>query len=129
MAGPRILDLEARVQQAAAQRSIEFGVEWKGASKGYKLTDKASYKFLEAAQKYGIVLCIDESGRGERAAFSPRIFSLVSKVSTEPVSLERSSGISNAMNLSMSHLGVQIPPAARTRGSSQNIARDNHPIP
>jgi uncharacterized protein len=31
-----------------------YTAEWKGASKGYKLTDKASYKFLEAAQKLGI---------------------------------------------------------------------------
>jgi predicted TIM-barrel fold metal-dependent hydrolase len=31
-----------------------YTAEWKGESKGYKLTDKDSYKFLEAAQKYGI---------------------------------------------------------------------------
>jgi Amidohydrolase len=31
-----------------------YTVEWRGGSKGYKLTDKESYKFLEAAQKYGI---------------------------------------------------------------------------
>jgi predicted TIM-barrel fold metal-dependent hydrolase len=31
-----------------------YTAEWKGDSKGYKLTDKESYKFLEAAQKYGI---------------------------------------------------------------------------
>jgi uncharacterized protein len=31
-----------------------YTAEWKGDSKGYKLTDKDSYKFLEAAQKYGV---------------------------------------------------------------------------
>ena len=31
-----------------------YTAEWKGESKGYKLTDKASYQFLEAAQKLGI---------------------------------------------------------------------------
>jgi uncharacterized protein len=31
-----------------------YTAEWRGDSKGYKLTDKDSYKFLEAAQKLGI---------------------------------------------------------------------------
>ena len=31
-----------------------YTAEWRGESKGYKLTDKASYKYLEAAQKLGI---------------------------------------------------------------------------
>ena len=31
-----------------------YTAEWKGDSKGYKLTDKDSYKFLEAAQKLGV---------------------------------------------------------------------------
>ena len=31
-----------------------YTAEWKGESKGYKLTDKDSYIFLEFAQKYGI---------------------------------------------------------------------------
>ena len=31
-----------------------YTAEWKGDSKGYKLTDKDSYKFLEEAQKYGV---------------------------------------------------------------------------
>src|SRR5260370_18919273 len=31
-----------------------YTAEWKGESKGYKLTDKESYKFLEEAQKLGI---------------------------------------------------------------------------
>src|SRR5258708_26183433 len=31
-----------------------YTAEWKGDSKGYKLTDPDSYKFLEAAQKYGV---------------------------------------------------------------------------
>lgn len=31
-----------------------YTAEWRGESKGYKLTDKASYQFLEAAQKLGI---------------------------------------------------------------------------
>jgi len=31
-----------------------YTAEWRGESKGYKLTDKESYKFLEAAQKLGV---------------------------------------------------------------------------
>lgn len=31
-----------------------YTAEWRGDSKGYKLTDKASYQYLEAAQKLGI---------------------------------------------------------------------------
>jgi uncharacterized protein len=31
-----------------------YTAEWKGESKGYKLSDKASYRFLEAAEKLGI---------------------------------------------------------------------------
>jgi uncharacterized protein len=31
-----------------------YTAEWRGESKGYKLTDKDSYRFLEAAQKLGI---------------------------------------------------------------------------
>jgi len=31
-----------------------YTAEWKGDSRGYKLTDKETYKFLEAAQKLGI---------------------------------------------------------------------------
>ena len=31
-----------------------YTAEWRGESKGYKLTDKASYQYLEAAQKLGI---------------------------------------------------------------------------
>ena len=31
-----------------------YTAEWRGESKGYKLTDKESYRFLEAAQKLGI---------------------------------------------------------------------------
>ena len=31
-----------------------YTAEWRGESKGYKLTDPASYKFLEAAEKLGI---------------------------------------------------------------------------
>jgi uncharacterized protein len=31
-----------------------YTAEWRGESKGYKLTDKESYKYLEAAQKLGI---------------------------------------------------------------------------
>ena len=31
-----------------------YTAEWRGDSKGYKLTDKDSYRFLEAAQKLGI---------------------------------------------------------------------------
>jgi predicted TIM-barrel fold metal-dependent hydrolase len=31
-----------------------YTAEWRGESKGYKLTDKASYKYLEAAHKLGI---------------------------------------------------------------------------
>ena len=31
-----------------------YTAEWRGESKGYKLSDKASYQYLEAAQRYGI---------------------------------------------------------------------------
>ena len=31
-----------------------YTAEWRGESKGYKLTDKDAYKFLESAQKLGI---------------------------------------------------------------------------
>jgi uncharacterized protein len=31
-----------------------YTAEWRGESKGYKLTDKASYKFLETAEKLGV---------------------------------------------------------------------------
>ena len=49
-----IEDLHAKCEKYNLKGVKLYTAEWKGASKGYKLTDKASYKFLEAAQKYGI---------------------------------------------------------------------------
>src|SRR5258708_24509800 len=47
-------DLHAKVEKYKVKGAKLYTAEWKGASKGYKLTDKESYKFLEAAQKLGI---------------------------------------------------------------------------
>jgi uncharacterized protein len=47
-------DLHAKCEKYNLKGAKLYTAEWKGDSKGYKLSDKDSYKFLEAAQKYGI---------------------------------------------------------------------------
>ena len=47
-------DLHALSEKHKLKGVKLYTAEWRGESKGYKLTDKASYKYLEAAQKLGI---------------------------------------------------------------------------
>jgi predicted TIM-barrel fold metal-dependent hydrolase len=47
-------DLHAKVEKYKVRGVKLYTAEWRGESKGYKLTDKESYRFLEAAQKLGI---------------------------------------------------------------------------
>jgi len=47
-------DLHAKVEKYKVKGVKLYTAEWRGESKGYKLTDKESYTFLEAAQKLGI---------------------------------------------------------------------------
>ncbi len=47
-------DLHAQVEKYKLQGVKLYTAEWKGDSKGYKLSDKESYRFLEEAQKLGI---------------------------------------------------------------------------
>ena len=46
--------LHEMVEKYKVKGAKIYTAEWKGESKGYKLTDKESYKFLETAQKLGI---------------------------------------------------------------------------
>ncbi|MVY67485.1 amidohydrolase family protein, partial [Escherichia coli] len=47
-------DLHALSEKHKLKGIKLYTAEWRGESKGYKLTDKASYQYLEAAQKLGI---------------------------------------------------------------------------
>jgi predicted TIM-barrel fold metal-dependent hydrolase len=47
-------ELHAKVEKHKVKGVKLYTAEWRGDSKGYKLTDKESYRFLEAAQKLGI---------------------------------------------------------------------------
>ncbi len=47
-------DLHALSEKHKLKGVKLYTAEWRGESKGYKLTDKESYKYLEAAQKLGI---------------------------------------------------------------------------
>ena len=47
-------DLHEQVEKYKISGIKLYTAEWKGDSKGYKLSDKESYKFLEAAEKLGI---------------------------------------------------------------------------
>jgi predicted TIM-barrel fold metal-dependent hydrolase len=47
-------ELHAKVEKYKIKGAKLYTAEWRGDSKGYKLTDKESYRFLEAAQKLGI---------------------------------------------------------------------------
>ncbi|MCW6508858.1 amidohydrolase family protein [Lichenifustis flavocetrariae] len=47
-------DLHRLAEQHKLQGVKLYTAEWQGDSKGYKLSDKASYQYLEAAQKLGI---------------------------------------------------------------------------
>jgi predicted TIM-barrel fold metal-dependent hydrolase len=47
-------DLHALSEKHKLKGVKLYTAEWRGESKGYKLSDKASYKYLEAAQKLGI---------------------------------------------------------------------------
>ncbi|MFK4525862.1 putative TIM-barrel fold metal-dependent hydrolase [Bradyrhizobium japonicum] len=49
-----IEDLHALAEKHKLKGVKLYTAEWRGESKGYKLTDKASYQYLEAAQKLGI---------------------------------------------------------------------------
>src|SRR5215831_14147568 len=49
-----IEELHAKCEKYHLKGVKLYTAEWRGESKGYKLTDKESYKFVEAAQKYGI---------------------------------------------------------------------------
>jgi transposase len=55
-----------------------------------------------------LAVCAAMSIPYRRAAFSPKIFRLISKVRSTWYSCFRSSGNSNAINFSISHLGDQI---------------------
>ena len=46
--------LHEMVEKHKVKGAKIYTAEWKGESKGYKLTDKESYRFLETAQKLGI---------------------------------------------------------------------------
>ena len=46
--------LHALVEKYHVKGVKLYTAEWKGESKGYKLTDKASYRYLETAEKLGI---------------------------------------------------------------------------
>jgi predicted TIM-barrel fold metal-dependent hydrolase len=47
-------DLHAKAEKYRLQGVKLYTAEWRGESKGYRLDDKETYKFLEAAQKLGI---------------------------------------------------------------------------
>lgn len=47
-------DLHAKAEKYKLQGVKLYTAEWRGESKGYRLDDKETYKFLEAAQKLGI---------------------------------------------------------------------------
>jgi uncharacterized protein len=47
-------NLHEQVEKYKITGAKLYTAEWKGDSKGYKLSDKESYKFLEAAQKLGL---------------------------------------------------------------------------
>src|ERR1700743_598327 len=47
-------DLHANVEKYKVKGVKLYTAEWRGESKGYKLSDKESYRFLEEAQKRGI---------------------------------------------------------------------------
>lgn len=49
-----IEDLHALAEKHKLKGVKLYTAEWRGELKGYKLTDKASYQYLEAAQKLGI---------------------------------------------------------------------------
>ena len=56
-----------------------------------------------------LLLSLDINTVEARGVEAEKILAFVSIDKTEPVSLVTSAGISNAMNLSISHFGVQMP--------------------